>query len=118
MLPQPEGDIDIVVEDKDIRTSNLGPEHHDVAAARAHYGLFLVSRNKLSQAADQIRRAAVLFARHNQREGASGADMRACIDIYGSILARLQYDRQTIQKHMQNLESGIDPEDSRGKTDV
>ncbi|MBL9183259.1 MAG: tetratricopeptide repeat protein [Verrucomicrobiaceae bacterium] len=102
----------------DIRISNLGPEHHDVAAARAHYGLFLVSRNKLTQAAGQIRRAAVLFARHNQREGASGADMRACIDIYGSILARLQYDRQTIQKHMQNLESGIDPEEGKGKTDV
>jgi Tfp pilus assembly protein PilF len=102
----------------DIRTRNLGPEHHDVAAARAHYGLFLVSRNKLTQAAGEIRRAAVLFARHNQREGASGADMRACIDIYGSILARLQYDRQTIQKHMQNIESGIDPEEGKGKTDV
>lgn len=102
----------------DIRIHNLGPEHHEVAGARAHYGLFLVSRNKLTLAADQVRRAAVLFARHNQREGASSADMRACIDIYGNILERLQFDPRTIQKHMQNLESGIDPEEGKGKTDV
>lgn len=102
----------------DIRIHNLGPEHPEVAGARAHYGLFLVSRNKLTLAADQIRRAAVLFARHNQREGASSADMRACIDIYGNILERLQFAPRTIQKHMQNLESGIDPEEGKGKTDV
>ena len=98
-----------------IRVKNLGPEHHDVAGARAQYGLFLVSRNKLTLAATEIRRAAVLFARHHQREGASAADMRACIDIYGNILQRLHYDRQTIQKHTQNLESGIDPEEGKGK---
>ena len=100
----------------EINTKAMGEEHDSVAGARSYYGLFLLGQNKLTAAADQFRRAAVLLARSTKREGTGRQDMRAVMDLYANVLRRLRYDEALISKHIRSLEDGIDPVEDKGRT--
>ncbi|MGV3660371.1 MAG: tetratricopeptide repeat protein [Prosthecobacter sp.] len=101
-----------------IRTKSMGAEHGLVAEGRARHAIFLVTRNKLTLAAAEMRRAAVSYSRQRKREGTGAGDLQNCLDIYQHILRKLQYDERTIQKHVRSLEGGIDPVDDKSQTDV
>jgi hypothetical protein len=94
----------------------MGDEHESVASSLANYAFFLIGQNKLTVAAAQLRRSAVILARCTKREGTGAADMRAVIDIYANVLRRLRYDEMYISKHIRKLEDGIDPVDDKGNT--
>ncbi|MBK8092324.1 MAG: tetratricopeptide repeat protein [Verrucomicrobiaceae bacterium] len=94
----------------DLRVQNLGAEHLTVGGALAEYGMFLAARNKLTVAASQFKRAAIIFARQNKREGTSADDKKACIDYYTLILRKLRYDEIDISKRVRALEAGSDPD--------
>ncbi len=99
-----------------IHTAAMGDEHESVASSLANYAFFLIGQNKLTVAAAQLRRSAVILARCTKREGTGAADMRAVIDIYANVLRRLRYDEMYISKHIRKLEDGIDPVDEKGNT--
>lgn len=89
-----------------------------MAEGRARHAIFLLSRNKLTLAAEEMRKAAVSYARQRKREGTGAGDLRDCLDIYEHILRKLRYDERTIQKHVRSLEGGMDPVDDKSRTDV
>ncbi len=101
-----------------IRAKSLGEEHALVAEGHARYALFLITRNKLTLAAGELRVAAASYARHRRREGTHGENLSNCLDLYLQIMRKLQCDQSTIEKHVRSLENGIDPMESKGRTDV
>lgn len=101
-----------------IRAKSLGEEHALVAEGHARYALFLLSRNKLTLAAAEVRVAAASFARQRQREGTNGENLSSCLDLYVQIMRKLQYDRTTIEQHVRQLEKGVNPVEEKGRTSV
>ncbi|MFO1483044.1 MAG: tetratricopeptide repeat protein [Verrucomicrobiaceae bacterium] len=93
----------------ELRVKALGEDHNMVADAHGRYAMFLIARNKLTLAADELRTAAANFARHHLRNGTQEANLRTCIDIYVSVLRKLQVDPHTIESHVRSLEKGVDP---------
>jgi len=80
-----------------------------IGDSHAYYGVYLVSRHKLTLAAEQMRTAVIHYARQGMMERSRNPDLSPCIEFYVNILRRLQYDEQTIQSHANLLEKGIDP---------
>ncbi|HEY1049690.1 MAG TPA: tetratricopeptide repeat protein [Prosthecobacter sp.] len=101
-----------------IREKSLGEEHALVAEGHARYAMFLITRNKLTMAAGELRIASASFARHRQREGTHGENLSSCLDLYVQIMRKLQHDPSTIEKHVRLLETGVNPEEEKGRTSI
>lgn len=101
-----------------IRAKSLGEEHALVAEGHGRYAMFLITRNKLTLAAGELRVAAASYARHRRREGTHGENLNSCLELYVQIMRRLQFDERTIDKHVRALENGVDPVENKSRTDV